>query len=104
MLEKLDVGFSGGNSFNLTSDIQIDKLFSTMRVYDETFSLTIKELEFLETLVVKGSVTYDDIDALWKDQPPSPDAIRSFIKSLRKKLPKDLLKNRQSLGYFIKKD
>ncbi len=103
LLQKLDESFLGGNSFKLIEDIQIDKEFSTMKVGGETFTLTNKELEFLETLSLKGNVTYDDIDILWVDHPPSPDAIRSFIKSLRKKLPKDLLKNRQSLGYFIEK-
>jgi len=103
LLQKLDESFLGGNSFELIEDIQIDKEFSTMKVGNETFTLTNKELEFLETLSLKGNVTYDDIDILWVDHPPSPDAIRSFIKSLRKKLPKDLLKNRQSLGYFIEK-
>ncbi len=103
LLEKLDQNFLGANAFKLIDGIRIDKSCSTMKVYDKSFTLTTRELEFLELLAMKGSITYDDIDIIWKDQPPTSDAIRSFIKSLRKKLPKNLLKNRQSLGYFIQK-
>jgi DNA-binding response OmpR family regulator len=103
LLEKLDAGFLGNDTFELVPNVHIDKQFSTLKVGDTTSVLTLKELEFLETLHAKNSVTYDDIDILWRDNPPTPDAIRSFIKALRKKLPKDLLKNRQNIGYFIEK-
>ena len=101
LLQKLDESFMGGNSFELAPNVLVDRVFSTLEVESNTYTLTAKELEFLETLSKKGSVTYDELDALWLDGPPSADAIRSFIKTLRKKLPKDLIKNRQSLGYFI---
>jgi len=101
LLEKLNESFSGNSSFELTNNIQVDKQASTLIVDNETSVLTPKELEFLEILHAKSSITYDDIDILWKDNPATPDAVRSFIKALRKKLPKDILKNRQNIGYFI---
>jgi DNA-binding response OmpR family regulator len=101
LLQKLDESFLGGNVFELSPNIKVDKVFSTIQVCDETSTLTVRELEFLETLSIKGNVSYDDLDLIWKDQPPTPDAIRSFIKALRKKLPKDLLKNRQNMGYYL---
>ncbi len=101
LLQKLDESFLGGNTFELAANINVNKALGILEVAGDTFSLTTKELTFLQTLSIKGSVTYDDIDLLWVDEPPSPDATRSFIKTLRKKLPKDLLKNRQNLGYFI---
>jgi DNA-binding response OmpR family regulator len=101
LLEKLNESFMHKNSFLLTEDVYVNKAQATITTAGTTHPLTLKELEFLEILIAKGNVTYDDIDRIWKDQPPTSYAIRSFIKILRKKLPPKLLKNKQNLGYYI---
>ncbi len=103
LLSKLDESFMHSNSIRLSKDCIVDKAQGIITTRDQSYSLTVKELEFVEILASKGNVTYDDIDLIWKDQPPTSYAIRSFIKTLRKKMPENLLKNKQSLGYYIEK-
>ncbi len=104
LLEKLDQSLGGDDSFSLAPNVVIDRLSRMITTDEETLVLTQRELECLELLENKGIITYDELDSLWKDTPPTPDAIRSFIKALRKKLPPGFLKNRQNIGYFIEKD
>ncbi|AXK49295.1 DNA-binding response regulator [Aliarcobacter trophiarum LMG 25534] len=70
----------------------------------EEFILTKKEILFLELLLSKKSViSYEEIfnhicdDNLIMSQ----NAMRQFIKNLRKKLPLNYLKNIQGVGYYI---
>ncbi len=100
LLGKLNESFTQTNLFTLGENIVVDKIKGTITTDDKERKLTIKELEFLELLAIKGYVTYNDIDRIWKDQPPTSYAIRSFIKILRKKLPPKFLKNKQNLGYY----
>ena len=101
LLGKLNESFTQTNLFSLSDNIIVDKVKGTVTTDGKEHKLTIKELEFLELLSTKGYVTYDDIDRIWKEQPPTSYAIRSFIKILRKKLPPKFLKNKQNLGYYI---
>lgn len=73
---------------------------------NEVFNLTLKEKKFLEFLLDKKSiVTYEEIEYLLEiDNYYNENAIRQFIKKLRKKLPKDYLKNIQNQGYIINKE
>ncbi len=101
LLKKLNETFKSNTTYQLTPDILINKNDSTIKFENQTYKLTPKELEFLEIISTKKVITYNEIDNLWHDKPPSADAIRSFIKTLRKKLPPNLLKNRQNFGYYI---
>jgi DNA-binding response OmpR family regulator len=103
LLKNLDDTFKGDGTYELTPDVLVNKDECCVTFGGKQFSLTPKELEFLEILALKGTVNYNEIDEIWQDNPPSQDAIRSFIKTLRKKLPVNLLKNRQNLGYFIER-
>ncbi len=103
LLAKLDDSFMNSSHFRLNDECIVDKTQGIIITGDRAYTLTAKELEFLEILSSKGNVTYDDIDLIWKEQPPTSYAIRSFIKILRKKMPQNLLKNKQSLGYYIEK-
>ena len=41
-------------------------------------------------------------DYMWDvDKSPTADAIKSFIKKLKRKLPYDLIKNQHSVGYYL---
>jgi len=70
---------------------------------DEEFLLTNKENNFIQLLLEKNAlVTYDEIeDKLWNGKKMSQNALRLFIKNLRKKIPLDLIKNIQNEGYLI---
>ncbi len=101
LLESLEAQFSGAERFTLKEGVQVDRKEAVVTFEGERHALTPRELAFLDILGQKGSVTYDDLDRLWREGAPTPDAIRSFIKSLRKKLPAAFLRNRQNLGYYI---
>ena len=103
LLGKLNESFMQNSVFELAENVVVDKVKGTVTSQGKEHTLTIKELEFLELLASKGNVTYSDIDRIWKEQPPTSYAIRSFIKILRKKLPPKFLKNKQNLGYYIEK-
>ncbi len=103
LLKNLDETFRGDGTYELTSEVFVNKEECFVTFAGREHSLTTKELEFLEILSLKGTVNYNEIDEIWQDNPPSQDAIRSFIKTLRKKLPVNLLKNKQNLGYFIER-
>lgn len=71
---------------------------------NEEFLLTKKELLFLEQLLVKKSIiSYEEIfNHICDDNSlMSQNAMRQFIKNLRKKLPLNYLKNIQGVGYYI---
>ena len=103
LLKNLDDTFRGDGTYELTPEVFVNKDECFVTFAGRNHSLTPKELEFLDILSLKGVVNYNEIDEIWQDNPPSQDAIRSFIKTLRKKLPVNLLKNRQNLGYFIER-
>lgn len=69
----------------------------------EKFDLTQKEATFLNHLLNKKSIViYEEIEYLLDiDRYENENAIRQFIKKIRKKLPKNYLKNIQNEGYII---
>lgn len=71
---------------------------------NEEFILTKKEILFLELLLSKKAViSYEEIfNHICDDNlAMSQNAMRQFIKNLRKKLPLNYLKNIQGVGYYI---
>lgn len=94
------------NIINLNKDYIFYKENSLIKCENEVFNLTLKEQKFLEFLINKKSiVTYDELEYLLEiDNYYNENAIRQFIKKLRKKLPKDYLKNIQNQGYTINQE
>ncbi len=101
LLDKIDDSFKENNTIKLTSDITLyrDKLLLTFD--EEKQILSSKEFLFLELLSVNRFIYYADFKLIWEDITPTQDAIRSFIKTLRKRLPHDTLKNKQNIGYYV---
>ncbi|WP_418185022.1 response regulator transcription factor [Aliarcobacter vitoriensis] len=66
--------------------------------------LTKKEAIFLKLLITKNRIiTYEELEnAICEDTVLTPNAMRLFIKNLRKKLPDNFLKNMQGVGYYCK--
>jgi len=101
LLKKFDTHFAEEGLLQLSSGVWIDQNISAIMFEGIVHPLTRREMEFLKMLAVNKFVSYDEMDALWEEEVPSRNAIRSYIKHLRKKLPPELLKNRNGLGYSI---
>ena len=67
----------------------------------ETHTLNYKENLFLDKIInQKRIISYDEIEFdIWDGKEMSQNALRLFIKNLRKKLPKDFIKNVPNHGY-----
>lgn len=66
--------------------------------------LTRHESDLLELLVCKAGevVTYEEIESyVYRGDYMSPDAIKTLVKKLRKKLPPSSIKNIVSIGYQL---
>ncbi len=104
LLETLNNDFLDSNILSLNKEIYIDREKYLLKLKDDEISLSKKELNFLLILARKKMITYDEIYQLWESDIPSDNAVRSFVKILRKKLPEGFLKNKSSIGYYIDKD
>lgn len=95
--------------FKLTSNIVIknnlefDYDTGTLLIEDNKIQLTQKETKFFKLLSENGVVTYDMMyEYMWDyDKAPSQDAIKSFIRKFKKKLPADLCQNKKGVGYYL---
>ncbi len=101
LLETVNHHFANGKTVHMTPDIEIDSSRSVVKYDGKEFPLTKKELDFLLKISEFKMISYDEIASLWRDTIPSENAIRSYIKHLRKKLPPNVLKNRSGVGYYI---
>jgi DNA-binding response OmpR family regulator len=101
LLEKLDKKFGNHTLYSLDFGVSVDTQKHTILFKGKEKCLSKRELEFLLILAQNKMIHYDEIDALWNDTVPTQNAVRSFIKHLRKKLPENLLKNRNGFGYLL---
>ena len=104
LLQRLDKLFSNENVVELVSGVWLNKNTSSISFNQTQNFLTKKELKILSILADNRFISYDEINILWEDEIPTQNAIRSCIKHLRKKLPENLLKNRNGFGYAIESD
>ena len=87
----------------LTKDCKLD-LVNNQLLYNnkEKVILTKYEIDFLE-LIYKNSpnvVSYNQIEnEIWKDNIMTESSLRTLVKSLRKKLPTNAIKNLSKIGY-----
>ena len=102
LLDKL-IDIFDDKRVSLNSECEIDLNNCQVKYRDKIESLTKKEAKFIEYLMSHSVVTYDMLyNTIWEyDKSPSDNAIRSFIKKIRKKLPVDCIKNKQGVGYFL---
>ena len=72
-------------------------------INDTIHSLTYKENIFLDKLINGNKVlTYDEIEFdVWDGKHMSQNALRLFVKNLRKKLSLDFIKNIANQGYIL---
>jgi len=90
--------------FNLDTDVIFDYSKSIIKDHDNELQLTKKENHFLKLLMSKNRIiTYEEIEnQIWDDEfVMTQNALRLFIKNLRKKLPSKAIKNVQGIGYKL---
>jgi len=101
LFEKLNNYFIDEKSYELSKGVFLDISEATLSYNSTVFELTKREVKFLLVIAKKNIIYYHELNKLWDTEIPTENAVRSFVKYLRKKLPKDLLKNRNGYGYYI---
>lgn len=89
----------------LLDDLHYDYFSKNIFIEGQILKLTRNEKNLFYLLAKNrgNKITYSQIeDYVYDGEDKSTDAIRSLIKRLRKKLPKDLIFNSTDEGYFIK--
>ena len=83
------------------TDFMYDKERCEVTVNGTIHTLSTKENIFLDKLInANRIISYEEIEEnLWDDRQMSQNALRVFIKNLRKKLPENFIKNIPNLGY-----
>ena len=102
-LEGFVKSYDENKIYNLDQNWVFDSSKSTISNGNEDFILTKKESTFLKLLITKNRIiTYEELEnAVWDDDSiMTSNAMRLFIKNLRKKLPENFLKNMQGIGYY----
>jgi len=96
-----------GRNIPLAYDCVWDTKSKTLFCSDESVILTKRELKLFELLVSKAGVPCNENEILFHvwgddmDRNITNSSIRTLVKNLRKKIPKDLIKNQYGVGYKI---
>lgn len=92
------------NIVKLNDELVFDMFNQTLVLNDEIIKLRTKEIDFL-TLLLKNKnryVTYTEIENyVWKDSVMSKDALKTLVKNIKTKIPKELILNLSGTGYKI---
>ncbi len=100
LLMKLESELTSTSTIELPRGAVVDTLKCTVKWDNKEYPLTHRELKMLTIMSEKEAITYEELYNLWSEQ-PTDNAIRSFVKQLRKKLPEGLLKVRSKVGYVL---
>ena len=87
----------------INNSVEFDYDSGTVLIDDNTIHLTQRETKFFKLLSENAVVTYDMMyEYMWDyDKSPSQDAIKSFVKKFKKKLPANICQNKKGIGYFL---
>ncbi len=106
-LLKVAKKIEGGRNIPLAYNCLWDSKSKTLFCGDDSITLTKRELKLFELLVSKGGVPCSEDEIffyVWGDdidRTITNSSIRTLVKNLRKKIPKDLIKNQYGVGYKI---
>lgn len=92
------------NIVKFQSNMYYDCFNSTLVKDDELIKLRTKEIDFLDLLIKNKTryVSYVEIENyVWKDSSMSKDALKTLVKNLKTKIPKELILNLSGTGYKI---
>jgi len=92
------------NILNLSDNTSYDCFNQTLITNKQVIKLRTKELQ-LFTLLIKHKnryVTYSEIENyIWQESVMTKDALKTLVKNLKAKLPKDLISNLTGTGYKL---
>jgi two-component system, OmpR family, response regulator VanR len=105
-LEDCQKRFSNANNLKRTlpDDYTYDWNQKILLHKDEMITLTKKEILFLELLFknIDSVTSFEELqEVVWQDSVMTDNALRSLIRNLRKKLPKDFIVNLSGIGYKV---
>jgi len=92
------------NIIHLPENFTFDLYNKTLVKNGELVKLRAKELELLFLLLSNKNryVTYEEIENfVWKDSVMTKDALKTLMKNLKTKIPKDIIQNLSRAGYKI---
>ena len=92
------------NILRLKDEILYDVLNKTLLIKNEIIKLTKNEHLLLQLLATnhQRAITYEEIEScIWAYEGMSMDALRSLVRTLRKKLQGDFIKNISGIGYRL---
>ncbi|RBQ30511.1 DNA-binding response regulator [Arcobacter sp. FW59] len=97
-------------SENVTNIIKFDEITyfdifnKTLVSNGEIIKLRAKEILFLDILIKNKTryVNYEELESyIWFDSVMTKDALKTLVKNIKHKLPKDLIQNLTNIGYKI---
>ena len=106
-LEAFVKSYDDNKIYNLNTNWTFNVAESIVSNGSEDFLLTKKESIFLKLLITKNRIiSYEELESsVWdEDSVMTLNAMRLFIKNLRKKLPEKFLTNIQGIGYKLLKN
>ena len=92
------------NIVSLDENSYFDTFNKNLVINDEVIKLRAKEILFLELLIKNKNryVTYEEIENfVWFDSVMSKDALKTLVKNIKSKIPKDKILNLTNSGYKI---
>ena len=92
------------NIIKLDDKSYFDTFNKNLVIKNEIIKLRTKEILFLELLIKNKNryVSYEEIENyVWSDSVMTKDALKTLVKNLKTKIPKDLIMNLTNSGYKI---
>lgn len=99
-----EISQENSSLIKLSSNCIFDVQNSQIRLDDKSYTLSKYEADFLTLLYENrpNVVNYDQIQYnVWVDNIMTDNSLRTLVKSLRKKLPKDMITNLSKVGYKL---
>ncbi len=99
-IDKIEIKKVISSNENYIFNTKTKKLYKN----NEIIQLTKREIDFIELLINQSDNFIDDETikrTLWNERNVSDDRVRTFIRRLRKKTSKDLIKNVSGQGYAL---
>ena len=92
------------NIIKLDDNSYFDTFNKNLVIKNEIIKLRTKEILFLELLIKNKNryVSYEEIENyVWDESVMTKDALKTLVKNLKTKIPKDLIMNLTNSGYKI---
>ena len=92
------------NIIKLDENSYFDIFNKNLLINEEIIKLRTKEILFLELLIKNKNryVSYEEIENyVWNDSVMTKDALKTLVKNIKTKIPKDLILNLTNSGYKI---